>query len=84
MLFFQEPLANLQNDEVMIDPNDLEVDLHEVVLVDQNQYITVNVAHIKEMEKSVENCKMYEQKIKEYERILNEMKQNEKRNQSVS
>lgn len=68
----------------MFDLNDLETDLHEVVLVDRNQYITVNVSEVKEYEKVAEDCKMFEQKTKEYERIIMEMQQKEKQNQSVS
>lgn len=68
----------------MRDLNDLEIDLQEVVLVDQSQFVTVNVAQIKELEKVAEDCKVHEQKIKEFERIVNEMKQNEKQNQLVS
>lgn len=82
--FFQEPLANPQMHEVMIDLNDLEVDLHEVVLVDESQFVTVNVAQIKELEKAVEDCKAYERKIKDFEAIVKEMKLKEQRNQMVS
>lgn len=68
----------------MINLDDLDIDLHEVVLVDENQFMTVNVAQIKEYEKVAEDCKIYEEKIKEYDRIVNEMKQKEIQNQLVS
>lgn len=63
---------------------DLETDLQEVVLVDPNQFVTVNVEQIKELEKVAEDCKLYEQKIKEYEEVIREMQRKEKQNQLVS
>ncbi len=84
MLFiFQEPLlkplSNPQYHEVMFD----DIDLHEVVLVDRNQFVTINVSQVKEYEKIAESNKILEQKVKEYERILNDMKLKEKQNQIV-
>ena len=81
---FQEPLANPENHEVIMDFNDLETDLQEVVLVDRDQFITVNVLKVKEYERIAEDCKMFEQKTKEYERIIKEMQQKEKQNDLVS
>lgn len=77
-------MANPENYEEMFDLNDIESDLQEVVLVDRNQYITVNVSEVKEYEKVAENCKMFEKKAKEYERIIMEMQQKAKENQLVS
>lgn len=67
-----------------MDLNDLEINLQEVVLVDKNQFITVNVAQIKEYEKVAEDLKIYEQKVMEYERIVCEMQKKEKENHLVS
>lgn len=61
-----------------------DIDLHEVVLVDPDQFATVNVAQVKEYEKIAENNKILEQQLKEYERIVNEMKLKEKKNQTVN
>lgn len=83
-MHFQEPLANPQNHAVFFDLNDLEIDLQEVVLVDQSQYVTVNVAEIKKLEKDAEDAKIYEEKVKEYQRIVKEMQQKEKQTQVVS
>lgn len=68
----------------MIDLNDLETDLQEVVLVDQNQFVTVNVAQIKKLENEVEDGKAYERKVKEYEEMIRQMQQTEKANRLVS
>lgn len=73
-----EPLANTQYHEFD------DIDLHEVVLVDPNQFVTVNAAQVKEYEKIAEKNEILEQKVKEYERIVNEMKLKEKKNQSVN
>lgn len=75
---------NLEINEVMFDLGDIVTDLHEVVLVVENQFVNVNVAQIKEYEKDLERCKLYEEKIKEYETIVIEMEQKQKQAQSVS
>lgn len=68
----------------MIDLNDIETDLQEVVLVDPNQFVTVNVAQIKELEKTAEDSKLYERKVQEYEDIIREMHRKEKQSELVS
>lgn len=76
------PAADLPNYEPILD--DGFVDLSEVVLLSENQFVTVNVEQIKEYERIAEDCKKYEDKIKECERIMNEMKLKEKQDQLVS
>lgn len=70
---FYIPQEHLVNPE--IPKNDLAKNVYEV---------TISLDEFQNYEKIAEDCKVFEQKIKDYERIVDEMKRNEKKNQSVS